>query len=186
VRRLTRRETVLVAIAAAVAVIVPLYAGVFGPEIRTLSTMSRRVQAQTAQLAAAEADAARVPDLERARADEAARVTSVEQQIPGTITVSGLMGRLSGAITHSGVQLVEVTFPEGTQPTPSPTDPIQELAFTVRLHGTFDRVVGFLKAMEAAPPVTIEQSLTLAGAGASATGAGNLDITVAMKAIATR
>lgn len=185
-RRLTRRETVLVAIAAAVAVCVPLYALVFGPEIHTLSAMSRRAQAQTAQLTAAEADAARVPDLMRAQAAETARLADVEQQIPGTITVSRLMGRLSGAIAYSGVQLIEVTFPHGTQPTPSSTEPIQELAFTVRLRGTFDRVVWFLRAMEAAPPVAIEQSLTLATGAPAPPGTGNLDITVAMKAIALK
>ena len=178
-RRLTGRETVLVAIAAALAVAVPLYGIVFGPEIRTLSAMSRRVQTQTAQLAATEADAERLPDLEKAQAAEAARLAAVDQQIPDAISVSGLMGRLSSAITYSGVQLIEVTFPAGTQPTPSPTEPIQELAFTVRLRGTFDRVVGFLGAMEAAPPVAVEQSLSL-------TGAGTLDVTLAMKAIAAR
>jgi Tfp pilus assembly protein PilO len=186
VRRLTRREVVLVALAAAVAVVVPLYALVFGPEIHTLSAMSRRVGAQTVQLAAAEADAARVPDLERAQAAERARLASVEQQIPADITVSRLMGRLSTSIASSGVQLIEVTFPQGTQPSASPTDPIQELAFTVRLRGTFDRVVWFLRAMEAAPPVAVEQSLTLGGAAGAPAGVGSLDVTLAMKAIALR
>jgi hypothetical protein len=91
------------------------------------------------------------------------------------------MARLSNAISGSGVQLIEVTFPQGTQPVPSSTEPVQELSFNVRLRGTFDRVVLFLRAMEAAPPVALEQSLTLAAAGG-----GALDITVAMKAIALR
>jgi len=172
--------------AAAVAILVPWYAFVFGPEIRALSTIGRRVQAQTVQLAAAAADAARVPELERQRAAEAARLRRVERQIPPIISVSGLMGRLSAAIGASGVQLIEVTFPQGTQPAASPTDPIQELAFTVRLRGSFDHVVWFLRAMEAAPPVAVEESLTLAGASRSAAGAANLDITIAMKAIALR
>jgi Tfp pilus assembly protein PilO len=185
-RRLTPREVVLVAVAAAAAVLVPLYSLVFGPELHTLSALASRVRSQTAQLAAAEADAARVPDLERARDVEATRVGLVEQDFPRAITVPKLMGRLSEAIASSGVQLIEVTFPHGTEPVASEAAPIQELAFTIRLRGTFDRVVWFLKAMEAAPPVALEQSLTLGAAADSPAGIGYLDVTVAMKAIALR
>lgn len=185
-RRLTTRELVLVGVLAALAVILPLYEVVFAPEVRALSALSGRVHTQSGQLAAATADANRLPDLEREQTAEAARLAAVERRLPATISVSGLMGRLSTAIAASGVQLIEVTFPQGTQPSPSPTEPIQELAFTVRLRGTFDRLVVFLRAIEAAPPVAVEQSLAIAGGQPLSPAAGYLDITVGMKAIALR
>ena len=178
-RRLTPREFVMVTAAAIIAVLVPLYGFVFAPEVRVLSTLSRRVQTQTAQIAAASADANRLPELERGRADASARLAAAELQIPATVSVSGLMGRLSAAIAASGVQLIEVTFPQGTQPVASATAPIQELAITVRLHGTFDRTVTFLRAIESLPPVAVEQSLAVGGGP-------ELDITLGMKAIALR
>ncbi|HEV2440267.1 MAG TPA: type 4a pilus biogenesis protein PilO [bacterium] len=185
-RQLTARETVLVAAAAALAVIVPLYSFVFAPETAAMSALNRRVEAQNKQLTAIAASAGRLPTLERDHAGVAARLQQEEQQMPSTINVSGLMGRLSAAIAASGTQLVEVTFPAGTQPTASATDPVQELALTVRLRGTFGHIVTFLQFVEAAPAVVSEQSLAIAGGAPPVPGDGALEATVGLKAIALK
>ena len=187
-RRLTLRETVLVVIAAALAVLVPLYTLVFAPQLGVMSLLSRHVDAQNRQLAAVNASAGRLPALERDQAGLAARVQQEQQRIPATISVSGLMSRFSVAIAVSGVQLIEVAFPQGTQPIGSTTDPIQELPVTMRIRGTFEHVVSFLQQIEAAPPVAAEQAVSIGGGAppAQGNGEGNLEVTVSMKAIALR
>jgi len=108
--------------------------------------------------------------------------------MPASISVSTLMGRISQAIAVSGVQLIEVTFPAGTQPSVSPTGPVQELPFTVRCRGTFAGVIMFLQAMEASPPMALEQSLNVAGNGPP-TGdrkPAGVEMTAEMKAFALR
>jgi Tfp pilus assembly protein PilO len=186
VKNLTQRERVLLALAAAIAVILPLYEVVFAPQLHMLAVMTKRVEAQRAQVAAASADAGRLPNLLHAEKLTAYRLAAVEQQLPNAVSVAGLMSRLSRAISASGVQLIEVTFPQGTQPSPSAAAPVQELAFTVRLRGTFGPVVTFLRAIEAPPAFAAEQSLAIGPAATAAGGPGTLDITLAMKAIALR
>lgn len=185
-RQFTARETVMVAVAVALAVIVPLYTFVFVPEINAMSALNRRVEAQNKQLAAISASAGRLPTLERDHAEVDARLKLEEQRMPSTISVSGLMGRLSAAIAGSGTQLLEVTFPAGTQPTASATDPVQELALTVRLHGTFGHIVSFLQQIEAAPAVIEEQSLAIAGGAPPVPGDGALEVIIGLKAIALK
>jgi Tfp pilus assembly protein PilO len=185
VKNFTRRERALLALAAAIAVILPLYLAVFAPELRMLAAMTKRVQAQRVQVAGAAADAGRLPDLVHQEAVTERSLAAVERQIPDAVRIAGLMNRLSTAITASGVQLIEVTFPQGTQPRLAAAAPVQELAFTLRLRGTFGRVVTFLRTIEAPPLFAVEQSLAI-GPAAAPSAAGNLDITLAMKAIALR
>lgn len=183
-RALTPRETIMVAVAVLLAVAIPLYIGVFAPELGRLSLLNRRIESQSRRLATVEAAAGRLHTVQREHDAVAARLQAVERDIPAGINVSGLMGRISTAIAASGVQLIEVAFPAGTQPIPSATAPVQELLLTIRLRGTFAHVVTFLQQLEASPPVAAEQSLTLSGGGAPAAGTANLEVTLNLKAFA--
>lgn len=189
-RQLTRRELVILAIGAALAVVIPLYRFVLAPEINALTTLNDQIAAQTRTLVGIAPSAGRLPALQRDYAAAASRLAQTERQIPTSINISGLMGRLSTAISASGVQLVEVTFPSGTQPAASAADPIVELPFTVRLRGTFERIVSFMQLMEMPPAVAAEQSVSISGASALPSGAGassaNLEVTMSMKAFALR
>jgi hypothetical protein len=98
------------------------------------------------------------------------------------------VGRISQAIAASGVQLIEVAFPAGTQPSVSPAGPVKELTFTVRCRGTFAGVITFLQVMEASPPMAAEQSVNLAVGGpptADRKPAG-VEMTAEMKAFALK
>lgn len=185
-RRLTSRESIIVAVAAAVAVGITLYTFVFAPEIRTLSLLNRRIAAQTHKLATLEAAAARLPAVQGEHAAVAARLRSVESRMPASISVSGLMGRLSTAIAVSGIQLIEVTFPAGTQPSASATEPVDELAFTMRFRGTFAHTITFLQLLESPPPLATEQSLNITDGSPAAPGVNSLDGALTMKAFAVR
>lgn len=190
-RPLTPRETVIVAVAAVLALATPLYRFVFAPELETLARLNRRIEVQTRMLASVGAAANRLPAVEREHAAIAARVRELELRMPRSISVSGLIGRLSVAIAASGVQLIEVAFPAGTQPSAAAADPVQELPFTVRFRGAFARMVAFLQLLES-PPMAAEQSLSIAGGGPPAAGGagggnpGGLEMTLAMKAFALR
>lgn len=184
-RALTPRETVMVAVAVLLAVAIPLYTVVFAPELGRLSLLNRRIESQSRRLATVEAAANRLRNVQREHAAVEARLQAVERELPASISVSGLMGRISTAIAASGVQLIEVTFPAGTQPAASATAPVQELPLAIRLRGTFAHVVTFLQQLEASPPVAVEQSLTLSGGGAPAVGTATLvEVTLNMKAFA--
>ena len=190
-RQLTPRETIIVAIAVALAVALPLYLFVFGPELDTLRILDGRIATQSRKLASVEAGARRLPALQQEHAVVAGRLREIERRMPARIAVSGVMGWLSAAIAASGVQLIEVTFPAGTQPAPAVTAPVQELPFTVRFRGTFSRVVIFLHLLESPPVIAVEQSLSISGGGPKTAGgvAGNqenLEITMGMKAVAPR
>lgn len=186
-RSLTPRETVIVAIALVLAVGLPLYRFVFAPQLEALSLLNRRIETQRRSLVGIEAAADRLHTVEHEHAAAAARVHELEGQIPANISVSGVMGRLSVAIAASGIRLIEVTFPAGTQPSASATEPIQELPFTVRLRGTFARAVAFLQLMESSPRVAAEQSIGISGGGPSGgVDQEGLEITLSMKAFALR
>jgi Tfp pilus assembly protein PilO len=182
VKRLTPRETALIAIAAALAVIIPLYSLVFSPELAVLKIAGGHVAAQSHQIAGLNTDAGRLPALERDTAAVEAGLEQAEARIPATISVSGLMSRLSGAISASGVQLVEVTFPQGTVPAASAADPVQELPVAIRLRGTFEHVVAFMQRIESTPVIAEEQAIAVGGG--TPPGDGTLDVTLTMKAIA--
>jgi len=190
-RQLTSRETAIVAIAAVLAVVVPLYSFVFAPQLDTVAALNRRIEAQTRTLAGVEAAANRLPVVEGQHAAIATRVREMEQRMPTSISISGVMGRLSVAIATSGIQLIEIAFPAGTQPSAASADPVQELPFTIRFRATYARMVAFLQQIES-PPAVVEQSLSVANGGPPAGGApggGNplgLEITLGMKAFALR
>ncbi len=191
-RPLTERERVLAGVGVAAAVLIPLYAFVFAPTLRTLDAAGRQVQVKTRELASVEAVANRLPATERQRAEIDAQLRAMEQQIPERIQISAVVGRLSRAIDASGVQLIEVTFPAGTQPSPDPADPVEVLPFTLKIRGTFTTMIALMQQLEAPPRLMVGQALTISGGGAAAPGApvgGGpplLDITMSMKAFALR
>jgi len=121
VRRLAPREIVIVAVAVVAGVVLPLYRFVFAPELAALGTLNTRIETQTREAVRREAAADRLPAVRDEHTALARRVQEMERQMPASISVSTLMGRISQAIAVSGVQLIEVTFPAGTQPSVSPT-----------------------------------------------------------------
>ncbi len=170
----------IVGCGAVAAVVVPLYLFVFVPKVQTLAMMSRQVQVKTRELAGVEAIAGRLPAVERQRADIDTRLRAMEQQMPTHIRISEVVGRLSKAIDASGVQLVEVTFPAGTQPSAQGADPVEEVPFTLKIRGTFATVIALMQHLEAPPRLIVGQALGISG------GPPLLEITMDMKAFALR
>ncbi len=188
-RRLTRREAVLTAIGALVAVVLPLYLFVFMPMVKTIAIMNRQIQVKTRELAEVEVVAGRLPVDQHQRLEIDTRLRAMEQQMPMNISIPRVVGRLSQAIDASGVQLIEVTFPAGTQPSPQPTGPVEELPFTLRIRGTFTSVIVLMQHLEAPPRLMVGQTLGISDGGAgsaalSRSGPPLLDITMKMKAFA--
>ena len=188
-RPLTERERVLAGLGVAAAVLIPLYAFVFAPTLRTLDAAGRQVQIKTRELASVEAVANRLPATERQRAQIDAQLKMMEQQIPDHIQISEVVGRFSRAIDASGVQLIEVTFPTGTQPSADPNDPVEVLPFTLKIRGTFANVIALMQQLEAPPRLMVGQGLMISGGGPAPavpgrTGTPLLDITMDMKAFA--
>ena len=184
-RQLTRREIVIVAVAVALAAALGLYRFAFAPELAALALLNRQIESQTRQMASVETAADRLPAVRQEHGVVAARLREIERRMPVNISVSTLIGRLSQAIAASGIQLIEVTFPGGTQPSASATGPVQELAYTVRVRGTFGRIITFMRLMEAPPPMAAEQSLNISG-GAAGGNQAVLEMTIGMKAFALR
>ncbi len=188
-RPLTERERLLAGFGVVAAALIPLYAFVFAPALQTLDAAGRQLQIKTKELASVEEAANRLPAALRQRAEIDAQLRAMERQIPEHIQISEVVGRLSRAIDASGVQLIEVRFPAGTQPSADPTDPVEVLPFTLKIRGTFVNVIALMRQLEAPPHLVVGQALAISGGGAAATAPGGsaapvLDITMDMKAFA--
>jgi len=202
VRPRTQREIIVVAAAAAVGVLLILYYIAFLPRLTALAQANRQLRAKIAQVADTEQVAARLPAARRERELTEEHVRAVEAQIPEAIEVSKLVSDLSRAIEASGVQFVEIAFPEG-QPAQAgaatqaggPAGPavahLQEFPFSMRIRGTFDQTVTFLAWVEAMPRIVVVETLGISGQGdlsAASPGkaAPSLEIGLEMKTFALR
>ncbi len=190
-RRLTPRESAIVAVGVALAVLIPLYLFVFVPQLSRITALNRDIQMKTRDLGVLGAIAGRYPTVQRQAAEISARLTQIERQIPPQVQVPELVRRIGRAIDASGVQLIEITFPAGTTATSPSGSPLQELPFTLHIRGTFGNVIGFMTQLDALSPLVAVQTLGIGGETTSTprgspSGAPSLDISMDMKTFALR
>jgi len=169
-RRLTARETTVLAAGVALAILVILYVGVFGPAMTQLSVQQRRVTQETRDKAALQAVVDRLPAAEQNVAATRTALQRAMQQIPPTIDQPQIIALLAQAMGASRVRLVEITFPSAptTQAAPAAGLPtVQELAFHLVIEGTWPNAVAFLGQAEALPRLVGVQTITLTAGGAT-------------------
>ncbi len=192
-RRLTRREIVIVVAAAALALAVPLYLAFFRPKLVELADAQRRLDAAAREFQQTQETARRFPQAQAERQAVAERLAVVEQRIPRSLEPAEIALLLDSAMKAGGVQLVELTFPEpaapppaaqpGTRPAPATgtansLEGIVETPFTLRIRGTYPRVAQFFRFVEVLPRVLGITGITFA----AGPNAPTLDITIGMKA----
>ncbi len=198
-RPLTRRETVVVVGGAVLAVLLGLYFLAFLPRLTALTQVNRQLRAKSIQLAEVEQTAARLPVAQRQHAETEAQLREVERRIPGSLEVHELVAELNSAMQASGVQLVEIAFPEAqpaqTGPQPRPGAPagqvvdMQEVPFSLRVRGTFAQTVAFMGQLETLPRVVAVQTLGISeptSRAAAAFGRSSVDISMDMKTFVLR
>ena|GEM_PF-2321478 len=197
-RPLTPRERIIVTVGAALAVLIPLYLFVFQPQTATLAILNRQIQVKTRDLAEMERVAARLPEAKRLHAAEIARLRAIERMIPSNIEVSDLVALMSRAIDASGVQLIEIAFPQGARslsdlPAGSPASPaspapslLQELDFSLQIRGLFADIVALMDQVETLPRLVEVRTMDVSDTGGPAGAAPVLTVTLGMKTFALR
>jgi len=171
-RRLTARETTVLAAGIALAILLILYVGVFGPALTQLSFQQRRVTVAMQDKATLQTIVDRLPAAEQNVAATRQALQRAMQQIPTDIDQPQIVALLSQAMTASRVRLVEITFPSAPtiEATPAATPglpTVQELAFHLVIEGTWPGTVAFFGQAEALPRLVAVQTIGLTAGGAT-------------------
>lgn len=192
-RPLTRRETAVVVGGVTLAVLLVLYFLVFLPRLTALTQANRQLRTKIAHFAEVEQTAARLPVAVRQHAEVEAQLRGVERRIPGSLQIPELVAELNSAIQATGVQLVEITFPEVPRAQPgAPAGQVvdlQEVPFSLRVRGTFAQTVAFLGQIEILPRVVTVRILGIsepADRAAAALGRTSLDVSMNMTTFVLR
>jgi Tfp pilus assembly protein PilO len=182
-RRLTRREIVVIAIAAVLALAVPVYLFLFRPKLEEMAVAEQLYAARVREYQQVDATARRFPQAQAERQAVADRLAVAEQRIPRTFEPADVALLLASAIKAGGVQLVELTFPE-TPPAPAAGSTsgqgsgVLEAPFSLHVRGTFPQAVQFLRFVEVLPRVLSIDTMTFTAGPAPPL----LEITIGMKA----
>lgn len=162
------RERALVGAGAAVVAGVLLGGVVYLPAALDLAAARREIVRKEGELRRAAALAQQRPEVEQRYAAERLAAERLLTQIPRDPDLPDLILRLEEALSRSGAELMEITFPPQTPAPPSAGEPapVSGLPVQVRVRGRYPQIRALVAAIERSPRLTVIDRLALTGTDA--------------------
>ncbi|MDQ7819888.1 MAG: type 4a pilus biogenesis protein PilO [Armatimonadota bacterium] len=162
------RERTLLGAGAAVLAGVLLGGLLYLPALLDLTAARREVVRKSAELRRATALAQQRPEVESRYAAERRAAEQLLTRIPREPDLPDLIVRLDGALSGSGVELMEVTFPPETSSPASPAEPapVSALPVQIRVRGRYPQVRALVEAIERSPRLLVIDRVMVTGAEA--------------------
>ncbi|MGH8630360.1 MAG: type 4a pilus biogenesis protein PilO [Burkholderiales bacterium] len=167
-----RRERLLLFSAVAVLALIALYLLVFSSrltDLRLARADEARKRSEVGRLAAV---VQQRTEIEQQHAAARRALEDLLDRVPRDPALPALLTQVDFALRASGLELVEITFPQQTQeaasgstqqPSGSANQAVGSLTFQMQVRGRFPQLLVFVQMMESLPRAVVLDTLTITG-----------------------
>jgi Tfp pilus assembly protein PilO len=167
-----RRERLLLVGAVAVFGLIALYLLVFSRQLTDLRLARSEETRKRNEVGRMAAQVQQRAEIEQQHAAARRSLEDLLDRVPRDPALPSLLAQVDFALRASGLELVEITFPQeseetaagGTQrPAGPPDQAVGSLTFQMQVRGRFPQLLVFVQMMESLPRAVVLDSLTVTG-----------------------